>query len=317
MADKDRPRAERHRAPSHQKIAYSIDGSGVKGSRSSRNGVYFFASLLFIVTFALIIAIGYFSHAMNVWVVIIAAVAGVLMASSIRIAQQWEKAVVLRLGKYNRTAGPGLYFIIPVIEHVTLCIDQRIIATPFMAEETLTADLVSVDVDAVLFWMVWDAHKACVEVENYPKAVAWSAQTALRDAIGRVNLGELATQRKQIDLRLQEVLADKTEAWGITVMSVEIRDIVIPQELQNAMSKEAQAERERNARVVLAEVEKDISEMFVEAAEIYDRNDRAMQLRTMNLIYESLKDKGGLVVAPSAFSEGFNNIEDFAKKIKP
>jgi regulator of protease activity HflC (stomatin/prohibitin superfamily) len=257
------------------------------------------------------------SPAMSVWVIIAAIVVGVLAASTIRIAQQWEKAVVLRLGRFSRVAGPGLFVVIPIIEHVTLCVDQRIMVTPFAAEETLTADLVSTDVDAVLFWMVWDAKKACVEVENYPKAVAWSAQTALRDAIGRVNLAELATRRKQIDVQLQEILGEKTEPWGISIMSVEIRDIIIPQDLQNAMSKEAQAERERNARVILAEVEKDISEMFVEAAEIYDRNDRAMQLRTMNLIYESVREKGGLVIAPSAFSEGFNNIADVIGRAKP
>jgi regulator of protease activity HflC (stomatin/prohibitin superfamily) len=293
----------------------AVDASGVKGSRSSRNGVYFFATLVFLVSVALIMLIGY--SFMSVWLILGAIVVGVLAASTIRIAQQWEKAVVLRLGRFSRVAGPGLFFVIPVFEHVTLSVDQRIIATPFMAEETLTADLVSVDVDAVLFWMVWDAKKACVEVENYPKAVGWSAQTALRDAIGRVNLAELATRRKQIDVQLQEALGEKTEPWGITILSVEIRDIVIPQELQNAMSKGAQAERERDARIILAEVEKDISEMFVEAAEVYDRNDRAMQLRTMNLIYESVKEKGGLVIAPSAFSEGFNNIEDVVKHIKP
>jgi regulator of protease activity HflC (stomatin/prohibitin superfamily) len=296
------------------RLATTIDASGVRGNRSSRNGVYFFGALVFLVAFAAVLALCW--QVMNAWVIVGAAAVGVLAVSTVRIAQQWEKAIVLRLGKFSRVAGPGLYFVIPVIEHVTLCIDQRIIATPFVAEETLTADLVSVDVDAVLFWMVWDARLACIEVENYPKAVAWSAQTALRDAIGRVNLAELATRRKQIDAQLQEILGKKTEPWGITITSVEIRDIIIPQELQNAMSKEAQAERERNARVILAEVEKDISEMFVEAAEIYDKNDRAMQLRTMNLIYESIKDKGGLIVAPSAFSEGFNNIEDVVKKLR-
>jgi regulator of protease activity HflC (stomatin/prohibitin superfamily) len=278
----------------------------------------FFAALIFLIFTCAILGGFYAAKAMTPWVILAAVVVGVLAASSIRIAQQWEKAIVLCLGRYSRTAGPGLYLIIPIIEHVTICIDQRVIATPFNAEETLTADLASVDVDAVLFWMVWDARLACVEVENYPKAVAWSAQTALRDAIGRVNLAELATRRKQIDVQLQETLGRKTEPWGITIISVEIRDIIIPQELQNAMSKEAQAERERNARVILAEVEKDISEMFVEAAEIYDKNDRAMQLRTMNLIYESVREKGGLVIAPSAFSEGFNNIEglgDVAKKL--
>jgi regulator of protease activity HflC (stomatin/prohibitin superfamily) len=270
---------------------------------------------MFVIFTVLVLVVGY--PIMSVWLILGSIAVGILAASTIRIAQQWEKAVVLRLGRFSRVSGPGLFFVIPVFEHVTLSVDQRIIATPFMAEETLTADLVSVDVDAVLFWMVWDAKKACVEVENYPKAVAWSAQTALRDAIGRVNLAELATRRKQIDVQLQETLGNKTESWGITIISVEIRDITIPQELQNAMSKGAQAERERDARIILAEVEKDISEMFVEAAEIYDKNDRAMQLRTMNLIYESVKEKGGLVIAPSAFSDGFNNIEDVVKHIKP
>jgi regulator of protease activity HflC (stomatin/prohibitin superfamily) len=316
MPDKE----QRKHKPSQGKqlVGGSIDASGVKGNRSSRNGVYFFSSAIFIVVAALIIGIAYGNDLLNVWIIFAAVVLAVFCAASIRIAQQWEKAVVLRLGKFNRVAGPGLYLVIPVIEHVTICIDQRIMTTPFVAEETLTADLVSVDVDAVLFWMVWDARMACVEVENYPKAVAWSAQTALRDAIGRVNLAELATRRKQIDGQLQETLTAKTEPWGITIISVEIRAIIIPAELQDALSKEAQAERERNARVILAEVEKDISEMFVEAAEIYDRNDRAMQLRTMNLIYESVREHGGLVIAPSAFAEGFNNIEgvpDLLKKL--
>jgi len=288
----------------------SLDTSGARGNRSSRNGVYLFGIVVFLVFFGASVGVAAAVELLSVWALVVAVVIGTLAASSFRIAQQWEKAVVLRLGKYTRTAGPGLYIVIPIIDHVTICIDQRIIATPFIAEETLTADLVSVNVDAVLFWMVWDARRACVEVENYPKAVAWSAQTALRDAIGRVNLAELATHRKQIDVQLQETLTQKTEPWGITITSVEIRDIIVPAELQNALSREAQAERERNARVLLAEIEKDISEMFVEAAGVYDQNPRAMQLRTMNLIYESVKDKGGLVIAPSAFAEGFNNIDD-------
>jgi regulator of protease activity HflC (stomatin/prohibitin superfamily) len=308
MADKPKSKRSK-RKQGYSSLQPSFDSSGVRGNRSSRNGVYFFGALVFLIAFGCGACVAVAAQAMTAWTLAGALVFGILAAASIRIAQQWEKAVVLRLGRYARVTGPGLYFVIPVFEHVTICIDQRIIATPFAAEEALTADLVSVDVDAVLFWMVWDAKRACMEVENYPKAVAWSAQTALRDAIGCVNLAELATRRKQIDVQLQERLGEKTEAWGITITSVEIRDIIIPAELQNAMSKEAQAERERNARVILAEVEKDISEMFVEAAEVYDRNDRAMQLRTMNLIYESVREKGGLVIAPSAFSEGFNNIE--------
>ena len=232
--------------------------------------------------------------------------AALLVLSSTHIALSWEKVVVLRFGKLNRVVGPGLYFTIPVIEHGTIRVDQRTIATPFYAEKTLTADLVPVTVDAVLFWMVWDAEKACLEVENYPKAVLWSAQTAMRDAIGQLNLADLSMRRKQIDRELQEVMGAKCEQWGITVMSVEIRDIMVPRGLQDALSKEAQAERERNARVILAEVEKDISEMFVEAAEVYDKNPKAMQLRAMNLAYEGAKDGKGILLAPSSLADGFD-----------
>ena len=205
------------------------------------------------------------------------------------------------------------YFVIPIIEHVAARVDQRIITTAFVAEEALTADLVPLDIDAVLFWMVWNPKDACVEVEDYSSAIWWAAQTALRDAVGRINLAEVATRRAQIDHEVKEILDEKTRTWGITVVSVEIRDIAIPPDLQDAMSKEAQAERERNARLLLAEIEKDISEMFVEAAEVYEGSDKALQLRTMSLIYESVKDKGGLVIAPSAFGEAFNNIEKFLK----
>ena len=163
------------------------------------------------------------------------------------------------------------------------------------------------------FWLVWNPKDACVEVEDYASAVWWAAQTALRDAVGRINLAEVATRREQLDNEIKEILDEKTRSWGITVVSVEIRDIAIPKDLQDALSKEAQAERERNARLLLAEIEKDISEMFVDAAAVYDRNDKALQLRTMNLIYESVKEKGGLVIAPSAFGEAFNNIEGFLK----
>ena len=192
-------------------------------------------------------------------------------------------------------AGPGLYLTIPFIEQTALKADQRIMVTGFGAEETLTSDLVPINVDAVLFWMVWDAKKACLEVENYYNSVSLAAQTALRDAI----------RRNQLDQELQEVIEERTSVWGITVMSVEIRDIVIPQDLQEAMSAEAQAEREKNARMVLAEVEKDISSMLVDAANVYDENELAVRLRTMHLLYESVKNSGGTVVIPSAYSEGF------------
>lgn len=274
--------------------------------KASRNGVYLFSCVVFLIVFGIFLCL--FWKTLSSALIIIAIGAGVTATYSIRIAPQWERAVILRLGNFCRVAGPGLYFVIPAIENVTAYVDQRMIVTPFTAEEALTADLVPLDIDAVLFWMVWNPKDACIEVEDYTSAVWWSAQTALRDAVGRINLAEVATRREQLDSEIKDILEAKTRTWGITVLSVEIRDIAIPKELQDSMSKEAQAERERNARLLLAEVEKDISEMFVEAAAVYDQNDKALQLRTMNLIYESVKEKGGLVIAPSAFGEAFNNI---------
>lgn len=282
--------------------------------KSSRLGVYAFSVTVFVAAFVLVCVLCAAMGILNAWAVVAAAFVGVLACLTVRVAPQWERVVVLRLGAFHRVAGPGLYCMIPVLEYAAAHVDQRIITTPFIAEEALTADLVPLDIDAVLFWMVWNPKDACVEVEDYSSAIWWAAQTALRDAVGRINLAEVATRREQIDEEVKVILDEKTNTWGITVVSVEIRDIAIPEELQDAMSKEAQAERERNARLLLAEVEKDISEMFVDAASVYDRNDKAMQLRTMNLIYESVKEKGGLVIAPSAFSEGFNNIESFFKQ---
>ena len=276
--------------------------------KTSRNSVYVFAVALFLVVGGL--------FALALWrvsepVALIGGVAlGLVMTSAVRIAPQWERVVILRLGRFSRIGGPGIYTVIPIVESVAARVDQRMITTPFSAEEALTADLVPLGIDAVLFWMVWDPKDACVEVEDYSSAVWWAAQTALRDAVGRINLAEVATRREQLDNEVKDILEEKTRAWGITVVSVEIRDIA---DLQDALSKEAQAERERNSRLLLAEVEKDISEMFVEAAAVYERNDKALQLRTMNLIYESVKEKGGLVIAPSAFGEAFNNIDSFLK----
>lgn len=282
-----------------------------KTKKTSRNGIYIFAVTLFAVTFGLVVGLTW--SFLSVITVICAIAAGLLISYTIRIAPHWERVVILRLGRFNRIGGPGVYFMIPIIEHAAAHVDQRIITTPFIAEEALTADLVPLDIDAVLFWMVWNPKDACVEVEDYSSAIWWAAQTALRDAVGRINLAEVATRREQLDSEIKEILDAKTRTWGITVVSVEIRDIAIPKELQDAMSKEAQAERERNARLLLAEIEKDISEMFVDAAEVYEKHDKALQLRTMNLIYESVKEKGGLVIAPSAFGEAFNNIDSFLK----
>jgi len=236
----------------------------------------------------------------------IAVVATAISLSSTHICMEWERVVIVRFGRFARVVDPGIYFTIPLIEFAAGRIDERIITVSFGAEEALTADLVPVDVDAVMYWCVWDAKKACVEIRNYATAVALSGQTALRDAIGRVDLADLAMRRKELDHELQGIVSEKTNEWGVSIISVEIRNISIPTELQDAMSKEAQAVRERNARVTLAEVEKDISEMFVEAAEVYDRNDKALQLRAMNLVYESVKDNGGLVVAPSSIADVFS-----------
>lgn len=273
----------------------------------SRNGVYIFGIVVFLIAFLVAFAICF-----PLWGVLgigLALIVGILAVMSIRIAPQWEKAIILRLGQYNRTAGPGLYVTIPVIEHTTAYVDQRIHTTTFCAEEALTEDLVPIDVDAVLFWMVWNPTKACMEVENYTEAVVRSAQTALRDAIGCIQLADISNRRKQLDASLQELMEDKCAEWGITVSSVEIRNILVPEELQYSLSKQAQAERDRAARLTLAEAERDISEIYVEAAEVYARNELAVQIRSMNLVNEGVKDAGGMVVVPSAYSEGFSAID--------
>ncbi|WP_170932779.1 slipin family protein [Desulfosporosinus sp. FKB] len=228
---------------------------------------------------------------------------GALVSSAIKISSQWEKAVVLRLGKFHKLSGPGLFFIIPVIDSVSSWVDQRIITTTFNAEQTLTKDTVPVDVDAVLFWMVWDAEKAALEVENYKDAVTWAAQTALRDIIGKTQLAEMLAGRENIDEELRRIIDLRTEPWGVSVQSVEIRDVIIPKNLQDAMSREAQAERERKARVILGTAETEIAAKFAEAAKAYENNPVAMHLRAMNMLYEGLKEKGALVVVPSTAVE--------------
>lgn len=231
---------------------------------------------------------------------------GFFTCISIKVADEWEKAVVLRLGKYNGLKGPGHFWIIPFVDEVAYWVDQRIVATPFIAEQTLTKDTVPINVDAILFWMVWDPEKAALEVENYREAVAWTAQTALRDVVGRSMLSELLSGREHLDKVLQEIIDQRTEPWGITVQSVEIRDVVIPEELQDAMSREAQAERERRARIILGTAETEIAHRFVSAAEVYQDNPVALQLRAMNILYEGLKDKGSLVVTPSGVADALN-----------
>lgn len=274
--------------------------------RTTQTGPLAFSAFVAVVAFLVVLGIGALvAGGFTVWGLAAAFLVAWVATMAVHIAMEWEKVVVFRLGEFSRVKGPGLYLTIPFIEQTALRADQRIMVTGFGAEETLTSDLVPINVDAVLFWMVWDAKKACLEVENYYNSVSLAAQTALRDAIGRASVSEVAIRRNQLDQELQEVIEERTSVWGITVMSVEIRDIVIPQDLQEAMSAEAQAEREKNARMVLAEVEKDISSMLVDAANVYDENELAVRLRTMHLLYESVKNSGGTVVIPSAYSEGF------------
>ncbi|RPI88433.1 MAG: slipin family protein [Chloroflexi bacterium] len=225
---------------------------------------------------------------------------------SIKIANQWEKAVVLRLGKFQRLAGPGFFYIIPVVDSIANWIDHRVMVVPFSAEKTLTKDTVPVDVDAVLFWVVWDAQKAALEVNDYRSAIGWAAQTALREVIGQMSLADILVGRAKMDADLQRIIDERTTPWGITVQSVEIRDIVIPQDLEDAMSRQAQAERERQARVILGESEKQIAASFAEASQSYINNPTALHLRAMNMLFEGLKERGALVVVPSSAVDTMN-----------
>jgi regulator of protease activity HflC (stomatin/prohibitin superfamily) len=220
-----------------------------------------------------------------------------------KIAKQWERGVVLRLGKYVGLRGPGLFWVLPFMDTVTRWIDQRVITTSFAAEETLTSDTVPVNVDAVLFWLVYDPEKAALEVQEYQQAVSWAAQTALRDIIGRTSLTDLLRGREHIEEELQKLIDQRSNPWGVTVQSVEMRDVVIPESLQDAMSREAQASREKQARVILGQAEVEIAHMFEKAAESYRSNPTALHLRAMNMLYEGLKEKGALMLVPSSAVE--------------
>ena len=235
--------------------------------------------------------------------VVLAVALGLLLMPSPKIAQQWERAIVLRFGRYVGLRGPGLFWIIPFVDRVTTTIDQRTIATGFAAEQTLTADTVPVNVDAVLFWMVHDAEKAALEVQDFSRAVAWAAQTALRDIIGRTTLADLLRGRDRIETELQKLIDERSNPWGVTVSSVEMRDIVIPGALQDAMSREAQAAREKQARIILGQAEMEIAASFQEAAKSYHDNPTALHLRAMNMLYEGLKEKGALMLIPSSAVE--------------
>jgi Membrane protease subunits, stomatin/prohibitin homologs len=231
------------------------------------------------------------------------ALLGLVLMQSPKVAKQWEKAVVLRLGRFVGLRGPGLFWIVPFIDDVSSWIDQRVITTSFAAEQTLTSDTVPVNVDAVLFWMVYDAEKAALEVQLYKDAVSWAAQTALRDIIGRTSLSDLLRGREKIEEQLQELIDARCNPWGVTVQSVEMRDVIIPDALQDAMSREAQATREKAARIILGEAEVEIAKLFQTASISYHGNPTALHLRAMNMLYEGLKEKGAMMIVPSTAVE--------------
>jgi regulator of protease activity HflC (stomatin/prohibitin superfamily) len=241
-------------------------------------------------------------HHQPLWLVVGVA-AGAIGALSPRVADQWERAIVLRLGRYVGSRGPGLFWIVPFAEGVSAWIDQRTITTSFDAEQTLTSDTVPVNVDAVLFWVVHDPEKAALEVQDYSNAVSLAAQTALRDIIGRTSLTELLRGRERIEGELQKLIDQRSNPWGVTVQSVEMRDVIIPGPLQDAMSREAQASREKQARVILAQAETEIAALFEEASKSYLNNPTALHLRAMNMLYEGLKEKGALMLIPSSAVE--------------
>src|SRR5438128_11589411 len=239
----------------------------------------------------------------NPFPVIAGLVIGLVLMQSPKIAQQWERAIVLRLGRFQSMTGPGLFWVVPFIDRIPSWIDQRTITTTFAAEQTLTSDTVPVNVDAVLFWMVHDAQRAALEVQDYTQAVSWAAQTALRDIIGRTTLTDLLRGRERIENQLQQLIDQRSNPWGVTVSSVEMRDVVIPGALQDAMSREAQAAREKQARIILGQAEMEIAHSFREAARSYHDNPTALHLRAMNMLYEGLKEKGALMLIPSSAVE--------------
>ena len=260
----------------------------------------------------------YVTGGLGLMAALVAVLVGFLLTQTFRIAMEWERVAVTRFGTFARIAGPGLFVTIPIIEQASLKVDLRVMATPFGAERTLTSDLVPVDVDAVLLWMVWDPKKACFEVEDYAKTVSYIAQTSMREAIGRASIARVALQRNQIDKELKEIIDVEVEPFGISILSVKIRDIVIPEELQEIMSLEAQAEREKNARIVVADAELELSDLFTEAGNKYKDNAEALRLRTMHMLYETVVQSGGSVVTlPNSVSDGFagEGVKALAKEL--
>ena len=267
-----------------------------------------FAALIFIVILGIGCLLAYISYSITAsmasqWIAAIAFVIALLVSLSIKVADQWEKVVILRLGKFRDLKGPGLFIIIPIIDTVPYWIDTRVITGSFKAEKTLTKDTVPVDVDAVLFWKVIDPKKAALDVADYQSAISWASQTALRDVIGKTMLSEMLEGREKISKELQKIIDERTEPWGINVISVEVKDVLIPAALEDAMSMQAQAERERQARVILGDSERQVAEKFGEAAKTYLDNPVALHLRAMNMLYEGLKENATIVIVPSTAVE--------------
>ncbi|MGD0570274.1 MAG: slipin family protein [Candidatus Sulfotelmatobacter sp.] len=235
--------------------------------------------------------------------IVAGAAVGIYLMFAIKVVRQWEKVAVLRLGRYVGLRGPGIFHIVPIVETLSPYVDQRVRVASVSAESTLTRDTVPVNVDAIVFWLVWNAEKSILEVENFIEAINMSAQTALRESIGRHELAQMITERETLGRELQRILDEKTNPWGITVQSVEIRDVRIPQGLEDAMSRQAQAERERQARIILGQAETEISNSFVQAAAAYAENPVALHLRAMNMLYEAIKEKGSMVIVPSSAVE--------------
>jgi regulator of protease activity HflC (stomatin/prohibitin superfamily) len=278
----------------------------IDNRRISGIAIFVFAVILVIAAIGNIFINGRFSGVMigAYWAVLL--IIGIYLLYAIKVARQWEKAVVLRLGHFSGLKGPGLFWIVPIIDSTPVWIDHRVMVTPFNAEKTLTKDTVPVDVDAVLFWVVWDAEKAALEVEDYRTAIAWAAQTALREIIGQMTLAEILVGRAVMDEQLQKIIDERTTPWGVSVQSVEIRDVVIPQGLEDAMSQQAQAERERQSRVILGEAELQVADSFAQASQAYVDNPTALHLRAMNMLFEGLKEKGALVIVPSSAVDTMN-----------
>lgn len=285
--------------------------------KATRNGAVMVTVAFSIAAFAMVLAASVaICGELTLVGILVSVVVALAMLSSVHVCMDWERAVVMRLGKFNRLAGPGLFFTIPLLEFCTLRVDQRMNVTPFGAEEALTSDLVPLDVDAVLFWVIWDPEKACTEVEDCYFAVALSAQTALRDAIGRASLQNVVMRRHQLDRELRDAVEKKVSDWGISIVSVEVRDLIIPKELQGIMSLEAQAECRKTARITLMEAEKDLSAILDDVAQTYGHDEIALSLRKMHLTYEGMQDNDGTFVVPSAYGEGFTSKQedDVAKR---